>query len=159
MAAFDDANDEGGEEYGALGPATAAGAAAVTAVAGPILWLGSRSARQTSPEVRGAPALRGLGWVFYGVQIFFLSALTGVAASGERVDGWLLAVGGALGLVSLNAFAIDAMVAWHQARSIPAPSTDASSPVAATSRRAVLAAPLVSPRAGGGLVLGLAAAF
>jgi hypothetical protein len=118
MTTFDGENEEGANEYGALGPAMAASSMAVTALAGPLVWLGSRSARQSSPEVRGLPSLRGIGWLFYGTQLLVLSAVVGLAASGEQVDGWLSAVGGAMGLISLNAFAIDAMVAWHEARSL-----------------------------------------
>lgn len=106
----------GGAEH-PLAAGMALGAAAVTAAAAPVVYLGGLSARQASPGVEGSPVLRGLGWIFYGVQLLALVAVGAMAAGGEQVDGWLAGVGGALGAVSLNAFAIDAMLSWSQARS------------------------------------------
>jgi hypothetical protein len=90
-------------------------AGALGAIAAPVAFVGGRSARESSPSVRGVPALRVLGWVFYGLYLvaYGLDSIA-VGADLYKQAGWGIALH-AITSLDLTFFAIDGFVAASQA--------------------------------------------
>lgn len=135
-------------------------AGALGAVMSPVAFVGGRSARESAPGVRGVPALRVLGWVFYGL---FLVAygLDSVAVGADlyKQAGWGIALH-AITSLGLVFFGIDDFVAAGQADRLAARKAAAPPPPASGGLR--LAPSLGLARSSRGALLptaGLALSF
>ena len=92
-------------------------------VSGPIVAVGAASARN-HPDVRGAPALRILSWVGYGLTIADAGVLIALSFDQTVSNGQIISVG-MLGAFSTLGFAIDAMSSAHQADALQPPRVSA----------------------------------
>ena len=129
-------------------------AAGITAAAGPVTFVASRSARGSHPRVRGVGALRVIGWIAWGGGV---GATAGVALITLVSDAppplGVAGVAAVLATASLTMFSIDALVAGTQAERVLEQRAGGS----------VTLAPVVGPyrghdgRAGG--LLGVAGSF
>ena len=90
---------------------------------GPVVAVGAASARN-HPSVRGAPALRVLSWVGYGLSIADASLLIALSFNQQVSNGQILSVG-ILGTFSTLGFAIDATSSAHQAETLQPPRVSA----------------------------------
>ena len=79
---------------------------------GPIVAIGGASARN-HPSVKGAPALRVVSWIGYGLTIADAGLLIGLSYDNKIDNGQILSVG-LLGALSTLGFAIDAGASARQ---------------------------------------------
>ena len=129
-------------------------AAATRAAAGPVVFVGGRSARRSHPSVRGVPALRPIAWVTWGLGLAGAGglALASVFSESPPLDGMIVTTA-ATGAASLLFFATDALIAAEQAVAVRK-----ASAVAEEGEPSAVLVPWFTPTSRGGAV-GVAASF
>jgi hypothetical protein len=80
----------------------------------PVIAVGGSSARG-DPRVIGLPAWRLAGWIAYGFAVLDAAVLIGLAADDARIGRGLIAGVGALGIVGVIAFTLDAFESASEA--------------------------------------------
>lgn len=104
--------EDGDESSRALGGITTLG----FGVAGIVTALGGASARN-HPSVSGSPALRVVSWIGYGLTLVDAAFLLGISFEQEVSTAHIASVG-ALGVLTLIGFSVDALVAAGEAESV-----------------------------------------
>lgn len=102
-------DDDGGRVVGGV-------ATAIFGATGIVTAIGGGSARK-HPSVDGAPALRILSWIGYGLALVDAAFLIGISFE-EDVESAHIASVGALGVLTLVGFAVDAMISAGEAESV-----------------------------------------
>ncbi len=128
------------------------------AAAAPISFAGGKSARNKAEGINGVVAMRVIGWVFYGVQLFHAVTMMGLGVSGIEFSAASVGTLGITGMLSLLSFATDAVITRRQVKD-----ANAVRALASTERRRAVVKPAIGACqtiVGGRIpVFGVAASF
>lgn len=128
------------------------------AASAPISFAGGKSARNEAEGINGVVAMRIIGWVFYGVQLFHSITIMGLGIGGVEFSKALVGTLGITGMLSLLSFATDAIITRRQVQDANAARSSAS-----TERRRAIFSPMIGAyqtiTGGHTPLIGLAASF